>query len=272
MLTLNAADPRHPRALLVDGYGLFMDFLEAAPGPASLGALPVEIVAGANGENDARVTIDAGHSVLLGFDRLQGIFSLDGVSLSATSNALLADLALATLDSELGPSSAHPLWLGSLPRLALREELQADAFGPVALLAAQPRLQLPSLVAYADTSATPPLQATERCALWRPQPDSTRCPANLSFAQGAFFDLVYGQQAVVTVLALDREGLPLRHVAVAARAAHGAIAQDYVLTDDEGQARFRYSAPLEGTNDELRAFCGAARQHLRVRLGVAPTP
>lgn len=273
VLSLNAADPEHPRALLVDTYGFFMDFLSAPPGPTTLAALPLTLLRGDNGENDARLDLGDGRSVSLGLDRLEGLFSLDGASYSDTANALLANVTLDSLDATWGPNARHPIWQSPLPRLDVAAVLAEDAVNPLRIEAARQRLGLMSLIAYADPAGTPPWQTAERCAvLWRPAalPAPDLCPSSLTFAQGAALDLHYGQQALVTALVLDRNGRPLTNTFVAAHSARGVLAADYVKTDSEGNARFRYSAPSDGTDDEVRAFCGQARKRLRIRLSATP--
>lgn len=216
---------------------------------------------GANGETDLVVRDAGGREQVLGFDPMQGIFSLDGRTLTATGNGLLANLVIETLNREIGPASPRPLLGAEIPYLDIGALLADDPQSPAALAQRLEGLAIVSPERLADPEALPALHTAHLCAMGEIpglSPPPERCPVSLSISdtQGNAPQARAGATAQFVVTLRGPGGRALEGYPLAFHARNGRLSRGAVRSDERGYATLHYNAPAVTGHDILTLACG----------------
>jgi hypothetical protein len=261
------AQARHPdaRIVLVDSFSFVFQML-AVRGDVTRFGQSAKLVEGANGETDLLVTDRAGREQRLGFDPFEGIFSFDWLTLSASGNALFANLVIETLNRDVGPKAAEPLMARELAYADLAAALADDPLAPGALQDAGAENRLADLERFADLEALPGLHVAQRCAMHftdEIRPDPADCPVSLivNGGQAVSARSNVAVEIVVDVFSYDRKPLGAYPLAVHVRS--GFVSEGPLVTDEKGRVRFRYTGVQAGY-DTLTIACGSQIQRVQI--------
>jgi hypothetical protein len=252
-----------PRIFVGDFFLPFMEIIEANNNAAvSINGLEGTVSQGVNGENDILVVDADGDTQRIGLDLFEGFISLDGLHLTNTGYAMIANGLIDLVNRSVGPNAADPanrLLTADVPFINIPEILANDPLAPknleaerLAVNLADPNNPIPSFDTYADVDPVPPLEFWDRCAILGIDLTGLDCPATLTMS--APTNVTVGQAVEVSVEVLDENGTRIRNVPVAffidrEDDGTGRLNDDArkarTLTDNNGIARATFTA---GTN------------------------
>lgn len=181
VLRANARFSTGPRIFVADLFSFLMEMTEAQA-PFDLFTSLVEVEKGPNGENDFLFEDHTGRVSRTGLDFMEGFFSLDRSTFTATGNAILANLLIEKINEEIGPEGLAPKLVQDLALIDIIEILRSDPLSINALTAELADLPLIEPEQLADPEGLPGLHLAHLCAIEWLEMDETareRCPGNL---------------------------------------------------------------------------------------------
>jgi|GEM_PF-6824537 len=248
----------HPRVFVVDQYSFFNDILSARFS-VNLFGKNILLEEGANGEINLFFSGADDEQYLLGFDFMEGLFSLDKKTFSKTGNTLIANLILQRIDQQI---TAQPLQLYDLAEiikgdplssLSMDQELKNLLFAPKDRLA--------------DETGYTVLSQSESCAINFRADISAKdedCPASIVSLSGDSIEMNGSDSVAIAVKLANFKGEILPDAIIVARTSSGELLENEIKTDSGGRAVFVYS-PKEDVNfDYLYLVSGEAS--LRITL------
>ncbi len=254
-----------PRFHVVDIYELFVNWLEAGTRHPMFGQT-FHARAGENGEPDLLLDLPDGGSDVLGFDRNEGLFSLDGENFTRTGMALLANAVLWRINEIMGPEGEIPTLAQPVQLIDIAEVLMDDPYSMRRIQEALSEMDPPpygSPDLYADPEGLEPLRDAHRCSIkWNDSMglDDSECPSGLILQNGnaQIFPVSAGQDSSLVLRLLDKNNHTVGVENIAGAALFGTLEKERVKTDSNGQATFKYRPPDEGAEDQVRFVCGEA--------------
>lgn len=278
-----------PRIFVGDFFSPFFELLSAAPNtPVTVAGLNGIAVPGGNGENDFLVTDADGVEQRLGLDLFEGLISLDGLHLTNTGYALVANQTITLINQSIGPNASDPrnrLMATELPLIDVAEILANDPLSPknleaerLLVNAADPNNPINSFDTFADAVGLPPLQPFDRCALligpFVAAPTDP-CPTELLLS-GPQTPVGNGVQVEITATVRDQNGnlmpnIPVQFFIDRADDSTGRLDDDAIhartLTDANGVARATFTGGFSATPTKIQAQAGGEISSVLVPLG-----
>lgn len=264
----NARFSAGPRIFVADLFSFLMEMTEAQA-PFDLFTRQVEVEKGPNGENDFLLEDDKGRVSRIGLDFMEGLFSLDRSTFTATGNAILANLLIEKINEEIGPEGLAPTLVQDLALIDIIEVLSSDPLSISALAAELEDLPLIEAEQLADPEGLPGLHLAHRCAIeWLDMDEAARerCPGNLPIENAPSMDLDPATPVEFRLRLFTAAGESLGNYPVAAHARNGRIEVDQRWTDAQGGVSFTYLPAEDSLTDSIWFVSGNAENKLQVTL------
>jgi lysophospholipase L1-like esterase len=279
-----AAQGLAPRIFIGDFFSPFFELVEANPNTAiDINGLQGTIVTGDNGENDLLVVDADGDTQRIGLDLFEGLISLDGLHLTNTGYAVIANGLIDLVNRSIGPNAVDPrnrLMAVEMPFIDIAQILANDPLAPknleaerLAVNAAEPDNQIASFDTFADVDAIPPLEFWDRCAILGIDLTGLDCPVTLTMDAPA--TVTAGQSVEVSVTVLNENGVRIRNVPVAffidrEDDATGRLNEDArkarTLTDNNGVARATFTGGTNVGTTVIQTQAGGVLSSITVQL------
>gem|GEM_PF-3768717 len=244
----------------IDLYG-FLYNIALATGRVSVSGQDLPTLTENNEEADLIITDSNGEHQQLGFDLLEGFFSLDGYHPTATGAAIIANLVLERINAELGSQSARQMLSKDLELVDIGATLADDPLSALNIQQSAVELEFFPPEVYQDAQGLPELHTAHYCAIqWGGNiPDYSRCPTKISvLLESNPLIIEPGENVNVRVFLKISDKNKANWPVMAYNSGDGSFFSDVAWTNASGFADFIYTGDSTGGIDSLDFYSGDA--------------